>query len=339
MEALSVRAVGMVSSVGNGALECAASVRAGLARYGDTSVMTRGLAPLRMALVPDDALPTLEAYDDAPRSARHRRSLRLAAAAVGEVLEAVALRGAPCLVVSDLPDDAAAMLADDLAGAFGESFDGAASRGLRAGAAGVYVALLDAAHRIARGEASAVLVVAAGTRLDLAALDDLQRARRLLADDAMEGFIPGEGAAALCVTAASGDALATITHVGVASDPFTPAGDEPMTAAGLTRAVQAALPDDASPARSLWLGLNGESWNAREWGVAARRCHGLIAEGAAVRHPVECFGDPEAALGAMQLALAATFLRRGWSEGPALVWNFSDDGLRGAARLVAPGAR
>ena len=39
----------------------------------------------------------------------------------------------------------------------------------------------------------------------------------------------------------------------------------------------------------------------------------------------------------MQLALAATFLHRGWSEGPALVWNFSDDGLRGAARLVAPG--
>jgi len=327
----------MVSSVGNGSLECAASVRAGLSRFADTSVMTRGLRPLRMALVSEEALRALDALDEAPRSARHRRTLRLAAAAVGEVLEAVALRGAPCLVVSGLPDPAGALLVDDLVAVFGDALDGAASRSIRAGAAGVYVALLDAAHRIANGDATAVLVAAAGTRLDLMALDDLQRAGRLLVDDAMEGFVPGEGAAALCVTAATGDGLAKITHVGVGSDPFTFEGEEPMTAEGLTRALQGALPASAEPARSLWLGLNGESWNAREYGVAARRCHGLMIERPAVRHPVECFGDPEAALGAMQLCLAATFLHRGWSDGPSLVWNFSDDGLRGAARLVASG--
>ena len=334
---LSIRAVGMVSSVGNSALECSASVRAGIARLATTSIMSRGRSPLRMGLVAPDGLAPLPLVDTAARSTRHRRVLRLAHAAIVEASDAAGGAPLPVSLVTSALDTQSELLLDDLAALLGERVDRASSRHFATGAAGVFVALLDAAHRIAAGEAGAVMVVGADSLLDLRRLDALQQARRILGDDVMDGFIPGEGAAALVVSAAGAGAMATIAAVGAGDDPFRHEGELPLTGDGLTRAAQAALGDTPTPVREVWCDLNGEAWTAREWGLAARRCHRWMAPEVEVRHPAEFFGDPGAAAGAMLLTLAAVGLYRGTSRGPSLVWSRTDAGLRGAARLERSG--
>jgi 3-oxoacyl-[acyl-carrier-protein] synthase-1 len=219
----------------------------------------------------------------------------------------------------------------------GDRVDLATSRHLPSGGAGVFVALLDAAHRIERGEAGAVMVVGADSLLDLARLDALQQERRLLVDDVMDGFIAGEGAAALVVSAVTPGALATVAGVGAGDDPFRHEGDAPLTGDGLTSAVQTALAGATAPVGAVWADLNGEAWTAREWGLAARRSHRSIAPDAAVHHPAEFYGHPGAAAGAMLLTLAAMGLYRGVAVGSSLVWGLSDGGLRGAARLERSG--
>jgi len=52
-----------------------------------------------------------------------------------------------------------------------------------------------------------------------------------------------------------------------------------------------------------------------------------------VEHPVENFGDPGAALGAILLGRAAIGLQRGYRQGPCLVWCSSDREERGAAMI------
>lgn len=330
---LSIRAVGMVSSVGGSALECHASVRAGIARAADTRVMSRDGTPLRMALVPPSSLGGCALLDAALRSTRQRRVLRLAAAAITEASDAAGVGAIPLSVVCSGRDAGSPTMLDDLAVLLG----GRVARGdcalYATGAAGVFVALLDAASRIARGEVGAVMIAGVDSMLDLARLDALQRARRVLVDDATDAFVPGEGAAALVVTAAAPGALATIAGVGAAEDSFRPDGDDSLTGRGVTAAVRDAMGGAATPAREVWAGLNGESWTAKEWGLAARRNHRALSPDAALRHPAECFGDPGAALGAMLVGLAALGLRRGVSSGPCLAWALSDDGLRGAARV------
>ncbi|MBK6533437.1 MAG: hypothetical protein IPF99_28760 [Deltaproteobacteria bacterium] len=330
---LSIRAVGMVSSVGNSALECSASVRAGVARIATTAVLSRRGSPLRLGLVPPEALHELPVVDAALRTTRHRRILRLAHAAIVEASDAWGVTPLPLsLVTSDL-DQQTGPLLDDLAVLVGDRVDRATSRHFPSGSAGVFLALLDARHRIARGEIAAALVVGADSLLDLRRLDALQQAGRLLVDGVMNGFIPGEGAAALVVTAAGPGALATVAGLGAGSDGFRLDGEGPLTGDGLTTAVQTALADATAPVREVWADLNGESWSGREWGLAARRSHRWMAPEAAVVHPAEYFGDPGAASGAMLLTLAAVGLYRGISRGPSLVWGLAETGSGGAARL------
>jgi 3-oxoacyl-[acyl-carrier-protein] synthase-1 len=329
---LSVRAVGMICSVGDNAPECAASVRAGVQRIAESPVRSRRLHPLRMGLVPATSLAPLPVVDAAPRGTRHRRILRLAHAVLAEVRAASGGLSTPLSLVTSALDDGAPLL-DDLAALPDARVDHARSAHFPAGAAGVFVALRDAAHRIAHGEVGAVTIVCADSLFDPARLDAMQIQRRLLVDDVMDGFVPGEGAAALLLTAAAPGGVATLRSVGTEPDPFTPDGDLPLTGDGLSRAVQAALVGVPSPVAQLWTALNGASWSAREWSIAARRAHGGIDGGARVHHPVECFGDPGAALGGMLLALASIGIAKGWAPGPSLVWAISEEGLRGAARV------
>lgn len=333
LTSLSIVAVGMVSSVGGSALECHASVRAGIARAGVTAVIGRDGAPLRMALVPPSSLVEAPLVDAALRSARRRRVLRLASTALVEASEAAGGAPMPLLAVTSEREATGASLLDDLAALHGGRFARDASAHLPAGAAGVFAALREAADRIARGAARAVMIVGADSMLDLARLDALQRARRVLTEAASDAFVPGEGAAALVVGPAGAPALATVAGVGAAGDAFHVEGDEALTGRGLTEAVRAATEGAARPVLDVWAGLNGESWSAKEWGLAARRNHAALSPDASVHHPVESFGDPGAALGAMQIALAALALHRSVTAGPSLVWASSEGGLRGAARL------
>ena len=89
---------------------------------------------------------------------------------------------------------------------------------------------------------------------------------------------------------------------------------------------------------SVYSSLNGESFWAKEWGVASLRFHSRFEKALRVEHPVECFGDPGAALGPLMVGLAAIGLTRGYRKGPCLVYCSSDREER-AAVLVRAGTR
>jgi 3-oxoacyl-[acyl-carrier-protein] synthase-1 len=85
----------------------------------------------------------------------------------------------------------------------------------------------------------------------------------------------------------------------------------------------------------VYAGLNGESFWAKEWGVAQIRCAGQLREKLRIQHPADCFGDAGAALGLIMVGLGALDLSRGRIDGNCLVWSGADRGERGAA-LLAP---
>src|SRR5690348_7848694 len=82
-----IMAIGMITAVGIGAKQTAASVRAGIARQADSSIYNKQFQPMKMALVPEDALPPLETTLESVQglTSRQIRMLRLAGMALQEV--------------------------------------------------------------------------------------------------------------------------------------------------------------------------------------------------------------------------------------------------------------
>ena len=159
-----------------------------------------------------------------------------------------------------------------------------------------------------------------------------------------DGFVPGEGAAFLLLGHSRvGERLglhpiARINAVGTGHEPGHRHSTQPHLGNGLAdafRILASVLPSDFPKVRCVYAGLNGESFWAKDWGVAYLRNARIFADEHRIEHPVENLGDPGAALGPLLVALAAIGLQRGYRESPALVWCISDRGDCGAAMLSA----
>ena len=112
-------------------------------------------------------------------------------------------------------------------------------------------------------------------------------------------------------------------------------GKDPALGEGLANAVDIlrAKLGDSSPVATIFAGLNGESFDAKLWGVAALRHKEWFSPQAQVLHPADCWGDAGAAAGPLLTVLAATALSRGQCPSPALVWAASDHEPRACALL------
>ena len=86
-----------------------------------------------------------------------------------------------------------------------------------------------------------------------------------------------------------------------------------------------------APIATTFAGFNGESFDAKLWGVARLRHNDFFSPGMVIEHPADKFGDAGAAMGAMLVALAAKSLTSGTRSGPALVWAASDREPRACA--------
>src|ERR671918_350891 len=87
-EEVVVVGVGMISAVGLSAAETAASVRAGTARFTETSILDHRFEPFVLGEVPEDGLPELaDGLGAAGLTAREARMLRLATPALKECVK------------------------------------------------------------------------------------------------------------------------------------------------------------------------------------------------------------------------------------------------------------
>lgn len=343
--------VGALCPVGSGIRQVDASVRAGLGAQAESSVMNRWGEPMTLALVPEEALAPLEVSLEAePWTAAHRRVLRLAAPAFLEALAALPDQGASVSLYVGLPEPRPNALPLAAPGFTRALFTRAKAalelsdaRLFEAGRAAALMAFEAGVRCLHEGRSEWVMVGGADTCMDLARLDELDAEGRLLGPRVMDGFVPGEGAAFALLTTFrnaqrySLDPAVSVLGVGTALDPGHLYAAEPARGEGLSECIEALLRQTGSPSgaiQSVYAGFNGESFGAKEWGVARLRHHGLFAPDALIHHPADCHGDLGAATGAMLTVLAEAALRRGDRAGPVLVFSSSDREQRAASLLT-----
>ena len=133
----------------------------------------------------------------------------------------------------------------------------------------------------------------------------------------MDGFIPGEGAAFCVLSGEPSLGAGPESSSTVRLRPWTRAIDtgrrRPRVKASLTHSAQLRqrswqLP---APIGTTFAGFNGESFDAKIWGVARLRHNDLFSPSMAIEHPADKYGDAGAATGAILLALAAKSLTSG----------------------------
>jgi 3-oxoacyl-[acyl-carrier-protein] synthase-1 len=213
------------------------------------------------------------------------------------------------------------------------------------GRAGVFAALQEAvAKLLAPGLAEFVIVGGVDSYFEGDRLARIELERRLRTEGVQDAFTPGEGAAFLLLASRGAcvryqlDPLAWIVAVGTAEEPGHRYSERPHRGDGLAAALGQVFRDVGERAgivRLVMAGLNGESFHAKEWGVACLRHREALADSVHVEHLAEYTGDAGAALAPMMLAMTALGLKGKRIEGPALVWAGSDGAERGAALVSA----
>ncbi len=192
------------------------------------------------------------------------------------------------------------------------------------------------------GTVDRAFLVGVDSLIDVERLGLLDRDYRIKSERGVDGAIPGEAAAALCLTTAAfaGDgALALVGAVGTGTEPNLRDSDQASTGAGLQAALATALAGSPSDSPPNWVlcDLNGETYRSFEWGLALGRLGDGFGPVEALDHPVDCTGDVGAASGALLMTLAANaFAHQRAPHSSALVWTASDDATRAALCLQAP---
>ena len=339
-----IGATHVLCAIGRGTEQAWASARAGIARIGSSHVMDRDVEAISMGLVPEDALAQLTPeIDMLPLPPRARRILRLAAPSFGVVAKGLeqpvkVFIGLPALTNEEapwlrhVPEYLKRMTEIDV--------DAADSVVVPHGRAAALMALERALEYLDAHRDGTVVVGGVDTFLDLQLLAGLDQEKRILGGQVMDGFIPGEGAAFYALHGPDSPDIrkagARIVVTGAASmmDPGHRYGTEPAKGEGLAVAIQQlrdGLERPPSPVRATFAGFNGESFDAKLWGVARLRHTDFFSPTVAIEHPADKFGDVGAAAGAILMAMASEALSQGTRTGPALVWAASDREPRACA--------
>jgi 3-oxoacyl-[acyl-carrier-protein] synthase I len=346
-----VLAVGVVTPVGLTAGASAAAVRAGVCRIRQTAFYDRKLKPVVAGFLDDEhlmELPMPLRHVTRAATVRHQRMLRLAGPALRE-----AARGCPVPppLLLALPEPLPGS-GDPLGPDFVESLvqlsqvpiDTRQSQLFRLGRAGGLIALERALHLLRSGHSRYVLVGGVDSWVEAALFAWLEEQGRLHGEGLSDGLVTGEGAAFLLLGAVTTawpepqPKRVQVLGVGTGHEEGHRYGEKPYRGEGLSQAFQRlfdSLPQPVPRIRTVYAGLNGESFWSKEWGVAYLRHARYFEDPLRVEHPVELIGDPGAALGPLLVALAVLGIQKGYREAPCLVWCSSDWEARGAAILQA----
>ena len=350
---LALTAAAARTAVGGGVEQTAAAIRAGLSRFGDHAfqeALSRDPEweeplPLHVAAAPG--------IDPALRGAE-----RLHALLIPVLTDLAAQAGlkrrdlAECALLLALPAPDEAVASWRLAETFASELcrrtglDFKASRQSLSGHAAVVELLVEASALLASGEVHSCLVVGVDSYLSPDRMAVLDEAYRLKSARNVDGFCPGEAAAALLFegprSRRGAAPKATIAAVGLGMEPEPMRSDKVSTGAGLVTAIRGALPASPAPGSPDFLlcDLNGESYRAFEWGVAQARLGARLEGLKRTVLPARSLGDVGAATGALLVATAVEAFERGWAPGEeALIFTASEGPLRAAARVSRPGVK
>ena len=209
------------------------------------------------------------------------------------------------------------------------------------GRAGTAVALHRARQLVAAGQASQVVIAGTDTFLHWPTLQAYGEARRLLTETNSNGFMPGEAAGAVLITADRSCKGLACTGIGFGVEAATVLSEEPLRADGLSTAVKQALQDASHAMHELDFricDLSGEQYYFKEAALTLSRTMRQRKEFFDIWHPAECIGETGAAAGLAMLAVLDMSLRKGYAPGPKMLAHFSNDAGQRAALVLQASA-
>jgi 3-oxoacyl-[acyl-carrier-protein] synthase-1 len=343
-----IHGVGMTTPLGLRAAATAAAVRGGISRLRESAIINRKGAPMILATLADAALPPLAARLAVRHdlTSRQLRMLRLATHALQEVASMLVPGERPPLLLAG-PESHPKKPVPPLGVGFpellalqtGVCLDEGRSETSSRGRAGGLELLGRAMELLHSRRATSVLVGGVDSHLDTGLLGLLDEEGRVHADEVLDGFVPGEGAAFLLLSSRkvlpTSKALAFVSAPGTGAEQGHRYSAEPYLGDGLADSIRAAVGSASGlPVRTVLSSFNGESFGGKEWGVAFIRNREAFHTELRMEHPADCFGDLGAACGPVLVGLAALGLKKRYLPGPCLAW-CSSEGAPRAAALVS----
>ncbi|NHZ44604.1 hypothetical protein [Massilia aquatica] len=207
------------------------------------------------------------------------------------------------------------------------------------GKAGIGKALAQASQLLASKDGPEyVLLAAVDSLLDAGAVESFLAEERIATDANADGFIPAEGAGAVLLTRSTAATPALwIEGVATAQEAWRLDSDTPLRAEGLTAAIRGAGQAANCEIASLDFhasGMTGESWYAKEVGLALARCmerkkpefpHLMVARSV---------GETGAASPLLTLAWLAGLMAHPTNPGSAGLLHFAGDNGQRTALIV-----
>jgi 3-oxoacyl-[acyl-carrier-protein] synthase-1 len=160
---------------------------------------------------------------------------------------------------------------------------------------------------------------------------------RLLYDENSDGFVPGEGAAALRVSAAGSEGLAALAGLGTGEEPAGGVNGT-LTGVGLNDATTAAVTEAklrGSDLHAVVHDVSGVQRDFEDFMLARGRSPLDAATAARIFAPSISVGEIGAAAGPLAIAMLAFFIHKGVVGGPGVCLFRSNGSGRGAV-VVAP---
>lgn len=340
---LYIAGMGMITPIGAHTAMTAAAVRAEMSSNKESNFFDQDFNNVTIATIPDEALENSLEEDalTGPMNAHQARMLQIAKLAMLELMPQLPVGeklplflAAPEPLVSIDPTLSMTFI-QNLALQTGANFDLAQCRINAVGRAGVLDSIKLAFRFFESTNAKWVLVGGVDSFYDKEVLNFLLSKERLLCGEVMDGFIPGEGAAFLLLTnqptASLSSKFPIVFEPGQGTEKGHRYSQITYTGDGLATAVSTAIENAAIPKiKTLYSSMNGESFFAKEHGVAMIRNSDAFDENIKIEHPADCYGDLGAATGAVMLGIAASNIQSGKIMSPCLVCCSSDREHRSA---------
>jgi 3-oxoacyl-[acyl-carrier-protein] synthase-1 len=344
--------LGMVTPVGLSAVETSGSVRSGVMRFNQREWLDARLQPFTVADVPDEALPELPPLSDVDRdlTPREDRLLRLGTRAVKDCIQNLEKPALDAGLLLALPDRHTAIQIDHnrllqlVWQCTGKAFNLKKSNVAGTGRAAGLSAIGQAAELIRQGKSTLMLAGGIDSFLDLFILEFLSDEGRIKSEVNLDGFIPGEGAAFVLLSAVDWAKQMGLPLKAVISQTFedTEKGhlysDDPCRGEGLAAAFKKlfALHQSTKSVKRVYSSMNGESFWGKEWGICFIRNKDRFTSDCELCHPADCLGDAGAASGPILVGLAACRIASHPQNDHILVYCSSDGGDRTALIVNHP---
>jgi len=340
LDKLYIAATGMLTPVGYNTQMTAAAVNAGMSGVQESKHMNKRGKAMKMACIPDDALPPLNEHliTCTDITAIDQQLLRMCESPLQEALSTIKItQPMPLFLASTETVNAGKPVCDNfiqyLGIQAGVKFDIPGSKIFNTGKAGGIEAINLAFEYMAMTNADFVIVGGVDSyQYNLMQLGLLDQQDRILAEQVMDGFAPGEAAGFILLTSENAkqkyklQTKLTLYKPGLAEEEGHRYSEEPYKGNGLAAAFTQALANGPQlPIHSIHASLSGENFGVKEYGVAMMRNSKVINGDAALEHPADCLGDVNAAFAPILLALMAHN-----NSGSALAYCASEGPNRGA---------